>query len=644
MFNRKSQTFTSFTYDKDDPSSLGADAVLSILEDKHHNFWIGTWAGGLNLMNFHDSSISKQSVSFTRFQKNIKEPYSIGSDNIWKVFEDNEGRIWLATFESGIYQWMPSKFKDTDTGFRDYRAIKYTTSRNLVDFHSLSILDIEQDEAGLIWLGTIQGIIYFNPKDIPLYYEDLGSKGKEIHFENYRPSNTSSFDLPSDLIRDIYMGTNHTIWISTNIGVTTYLSKRKFSPTYPDFGKFVEPDVCSFEEKNDSIIWLGTRIGGLFEYNTHTGISERIENPSLNFGDYDLNKITTLYKEGQNLWIGNGYGISKMHIPSQRFTDYHLKNNKGEALKGTLVRSFYRDSTTGILWAGSQNGLIQIRGKKSKVYHPDPHDSVSIPDKIVMDILKDDEGNLWLATSGEGMCELNWNQKEKRYTFKNYRIDQSGLENISSIINSAVKFNNFFLIGTTNGILIFDPVSKTYFRNGELVPEIQGYVNSIVVDQANHLWISMDKGLLGFFPESKRLASFNIIDGLPGEAIEYRSSYMNDKGIIFLGGMEGFCSFPGHLFPTENTANKVYITDLQIYGESVKVGQEDPFLRKSILQKHISNTDAISLSYQHKAIGLEFAMLDYVQNVKNTYFYKLDGFDDEWRELKGRNSVIWSHL
>ena len=37
-------------------------------------------------------------------------------------------------------------------------------------------------------------------------------------------------------------------------------------------------------------------------------------------------------------------------------------------------------------------------------------------------------------------------------------------------------------------------------------------------------------------------------------------------------------------------------------------------------------------------------MLDYTHHSKNTYHYMLEGFDEDWQELKGQNSVIWSHL
>ncbi|MEM7513279.1 MAG: two-component regulator propeller domain-containing protein, partial [Bacteroidota bacterium] len=643
LFNRKNQTFTSFTHDKDDSTSLGADAVLSIVEDKNQNIWIGTWAGGLNLMNFHDVGNGKEAISFTRFQHDPNDPYSISSNNVWKVFEDNVGRIWLATFESGLNQWMPSRSNDPASGKLDYRAFKYKTSEQPADFHTLSIIDIEQDENDVIWLGTVQGIVYFNPGNVPLYYEDLSNLKEEISFKSYRPSNTSIFDLPSDLIKDIYMGSDHIIWVSTNVGVSTYLAEKKFSPIFPDFSAFGDPDISSFAEENDSILWLGTLIGGLFEYNLNSGKSTRIENPTLTIDNFDLNKITALYKEGPYLWIGNGYGVSRMHIPSRSFKNYRFKDQKGNTLPGTVVRCFFRDSND-ILWITTQNGLVQIDGKTQTVFKPDPSDSLAIPDNITMDVLEDFNGNLWAATSGEGMCEIKWNKEEERYTFKNYRIDLSGLTNISSIINCVIKLDPYFLIGTTNGLVLFDPESKTYFRNTELAPQIQGYINSLAMDQAGHLWISMDDGLLGFFPEDGRLASFDIIDGLPGDGIGYRSSFMNGSGKIYIGGLDGFTSFYGHTFPTENSSGNVIITDLKIYGESVKVGEDDDYLGRSILKNHISRTQELTLSHQHKAIGLEFAMLDYTHHSKNTYHYMLEGFDEDWQELKGQNSVIWSHL
>lgn len=644
LFNRQEQTFSSFTHDKDDPTSLGANAVLSIMEDNDQNIWVGTWEGGLHLMTYQDLEGPEKILRFKRFQHDIDDPHSISSNHIWKIFQDRDGRIWIATFDAGINYLAPTRAMDSVSGRPTYKAISYNTSPRPSDFYTLNFTDIAQDHEGTIWLGNVQGLVYFDPRHVPLYWEDMKNENVRPTFYEYHPNSAGIHDLPSDLVKDIFIGSGHIMWLSTNLGISTYLANKKFSPIYPDFPSFPEPEINSFAEENDSVVWIGSLMGGLFSYNLASGACERIVNPALTFKDIDLNRITALYKEGDDLWMGNGYGICKMDIPSRTFTNYYLRDKDNNLMTRSVVRNFFRDKEN-ILWVSTQSGLVKFEGDTPILFQPDPEDSLSLPDMFIMDALEDKNQNLWLATSGEGMCLVSWDDERGRYIFENYPIDLSGIPNVSSIINCISVLDDFFLIGTTNGSVLFDPVSRTYFRDEELVPDVKGYINALVVDKAQHLWFSMDDGLLCYFPEEQRLASFDIMDGLQGNAFRYRSSYLNEEGLIYLGGHRGFNRFYGHEIATQNTSSKVLITDIKIYGESVKVGEEDPNTGNIILSKHISDTESLSLSHRHKAISLSFAMLDYTYFQRNTYYYMLEGFDKSWQESKGqKNEVSWSQL
>jgi signal transduction histidine kinase len=97
---------------------------------------------------------------------------------------------------------------------------------------------------------------------------------------------------------------------------------------------------------------------------------------------------------------------------------------------------------------------------------------------------------------------------------------------------------------------------------------------------------------------------------------------------MYFGGMHGL----NYFHPAEITDNsykpKVYITDLMIFNESVPVGEWKN--NRTILDKTITETDEIVLSYKDGVFSLEFAALNYDLPEKNKYAYMMEGVDNEW--------------
>lgn len=75
--------------------------------------------------------------------------------------------------------------------------------------------------------------------------------------------------------------------------------------------------------------------------------------------------------------------------------------------------------------------------------------------------------------------------------------------------------------------------------------------------------------------------------------------------------MRGFSSF----YPDKLVGNKyiapVYLTDFQIFNKRVSVADKN-----SVLEKHISETKEITISYDQSVISFEFAALNYTMSEK----------------------------
>ena len=95
--------------------------------------------------------------------------------------------------------------------------------------------------------------------------------------------------------------------------------------------------------------------------------------------------------------------------------------------------------------------------------------------------------------------------------------------------------------------------------------------------------------------------------------------------------MNGFISFfPGDV-ETNLHGPDIVVTDFKIFNKSVGIGDEE------YLEKSITETREIRLSYQENVFSFEFSALDFTSPENNQYIYKMEGFDKNWIKTDAKN-------
>ena len=74
---------------------LSQNTITSILQDSQGFIWLGS-ENGLNRYDGHEV------VSYRRDQD---DPRSLAGDFIWKIDEDAQGDLWIATNGGGVARW-----------------------------------------------------------------------------------------------------------------------------------------------------------------------------------------------------------------------------------------------------------------------------------------------------------------------------------------------------------------------------------------------------------------------------------------------------------------------------------------------------------------------------------------------------------
>jgi ligand-binding sensor domain-containing protein len=124
-----------YTHHIGDPESLSSNSVTNIYIDRNKNVWLGTYAGGVNLLTERN---------FDTYRSNLASQNSLSNDNIASLGEDNQGNIWIGTDGGGLNKFNP-KTKNF-TRYQASPAIANTIGANVVT----SILI---DNKGTMWLG-----------------------------------------------------------------------------------------------------------------------------------------------------------------------------------------------------------------------------------------------------------------------------------------------------------------------------------------------------------------------------------------------------------------------------------------------------------------------------------------------------------
>lgn len=136
----------------------------------------------------------------------------------------------------------------------------------------------------------------------------------------------------------------------------------------------------------------------------------------------------------------------------------------------------------GFIWIGTWNGLNRYDGYHCEAFRPRYHDSTSISNREVVELLEDNMGNIWIGTSSGLNCLNPTTGQIKQFHFEN------------RIIALHEDRENMLWIGTWNGGLYrLNPETgqTDHFLSNE-------NISDILEDSRKNLWIATYYGLINF--------------------------------------------------------------------------------------------------------------------------------------------------
>jgi len=658
----ETQTFKRYLHQPDNPHSLSHDTVLSIYEDSQAIMWIGTDEGGLN-------QFDRQSGQFIRYQHDPKNPHSLSHNKVWRIYEDSQATLWV-----GTYQGL-NRFDRQTQQFRHYvhePNNPYSLSHN-------TVLSLYEDRQGVLWIGTEGGGLnrfdrqqgrfkhyQHDPQDetslsqnvVWAIYQDrggelwIGTHGglnrfnrQQQTFTRYLPDATNPYSLSHNAVWSIYEDNTEVLWISTLGGLNRFDRKgKKFKhyhrdPQQPQ-NSLSNNNVRAIYQDSRGILWIGTYGGGLNRFNRQTGQVIHYLNDPDDPTSLSHNNVRVIFEDSQKLlWVGTyGGGLNRFDVNTGQFYHYYQQSDNPKTLSDNNIKTIYED-TQGNLWigtfAGGLNRFHPAEERFSRYLH-DPDDPYSISSNDVQVIYEDSHGSLWIGTH-DG---LNRFDRSRELFFRYFHEPQSRktLSN-NSILSIYETEAGILWLGSYSGLNRLDTLTETFSYYTEADGLANEVIYGILEDDQGFLWLSTNKGLSKFNPKTETFRNYDMSDGLQSDEFNLGAYFKNINGELFFGGINGFNVFNPGQVKDNPYIPPVFITDFQIFNQSVAVGPQ------SILKRHINVTQDITLSYQHSVFSFEFAALDYTHPERNQYAYQLVGFDKTWNDVDSqRRFVTYTNL
>ncbi len=186
--------------------------------------------------------------------------------------------------------------------------------------------------------------------------------------------------------------------------------------------------------------------------------------------------------------------------------------------------------------------------------------SQGLSNSFVYDIVEDNNGFVWIATS-------NGLNRYDGYAIKKFQNDPTDSNSISfNKITSILPVNEGLWLGTRGGGLIFynnetDIFSKIEAEDSLIQNRIQG-IFDLEIDKQGDIWLATGRGIIKYHPKTNKFIEFNYI--MNGEVSN--TSLFNFQKILITKGQDVYAASNGAgLFELDKKANHFIRYTEEIY-------------------------------------------------------------------------------
>lgn len=673
-YNPETKKFTHFRRNPKDPASLSGDTILVVTTDRSGNIWLGTTraldqfdpkTGKFKhfiideLLNFKGNDFETPGISaiyvdrknnvwigwgnpysgkaegigglarldqengkFISYKHKATDPNSLANNNVSCIFEDRKNQLWVGSKGNGLQILDRTTGKFTSFSYNPGHLEKLSRPPFLgspSDYTSF----VAEDSKGRLWIGSSSGgINMFDPKLNRTNHFGLVSNDKKGQF-----SNDTLTGFKDSTAIGAFTSKEGLLWIvSGNKGIYNL----DFSKTTVPYVPLNASASAFYFEEEKKVLWIKSD-SGIIRKNLLNNGQKLFRPDSKNPGNpINLDFFDLKGDDDGNIWIAShNHGLWKFNLQSEHFTNVrHDKNNPGSLVHDTTHVLFF--DRQHYLWIGTHKGLSRMDTKTGICtnYIHNPKDTSGLGIYHINGLAQDKNDQIWIGTDMD-----IYSLDVKTGKFRRFE-NKSG-----QVINLCVDHKG--MVWATFGTELFWlDKQKNIFKKFSTLSFPGGFteVSGIVEDASGNIWLSTNKTLVKISKERDVVKIFGAAQGVQPTSNVWLRNYRTMDGRLFLGGSKGFHSFKPEELIDERVAPLLNFSSFTIGNEEILPGEE------SVLAEPIWKANHLKISYLQNTISFEFGAIDLRGQGDIKYLYKLENYDNEWRDIGGETKATFFNL
>ncbi len=588
-------------------------SVSTIYEDKKGDLWIG-WVAPANVKKDTIGGLArldKKSGKFITYKNQPGNPGSLVNNGVFTIYEDSKNNLWVGTVDNGLQILDRATGKFSNYLFDAANPQKLSAPPSGLNPNPFLSFFIE-DEKGRYWIGSSNGgINMYDPVlQKTIHYGLVG--GDQLN--RYAKDTLSGF-TDSSSVR-AFKSKDGLLWIvSSNKGIYNI----SFSKTTVPYTPLNARANAFYMEEGKQVLWIQSD-SGIIKKDMLTSQQKLFKFDPRNPKSISGGDVMNMLGDGRgNIWLASHTsGVSKFNIQTELVTHYRHDAQNPVSLVHDSTHVMFLDRQQN-LWIGTHTGLsrMDINTGKCTNYVHNPKDSSSIVRGHINSIAQDKNDRIWIGTD-EDICVLN----SPSGKFRRYVIGSGQVLNICADATGRIW-------ATCGGILLFLDQTKDRFKKftTEIYPEGFENIMGMVEDQQGNLWLSSKKSIIKINKERDVATLFGSAQGVQTEVEFWMRNYSAKDGRLFLCGNKGYYSFKPDELEDDRKPPLLNFTRFKIGNQEITAGEG------SVLKDPIWLTNSIRLNYRQNTISFEFVGVDFQGQGDIKYLYKLENYDDEWRDV-----------
>ena len=562
-------TFVNYIMLPGDFTNLTHNRMLSLDEDVRGYLWLRTY-------DYRLYRFDPEAERFVAIPDEL-EGFSGANLKVTCFHSDRQGNAWIAVPGAGFYCISPDlEVRRIPSGITssigtDIRHI-YEASDGTVYVAS---------ELGLAAVGDGDPVLVSRVRSVESFCEFGGrlyfAGPDEIVVIDREKGLLPRIDLDTDSTGELTAmtvtgsGENRSLYLGFRSGTVARLDTLSMQLTARryDMGRvrYLFPD-------SGGLLWIATDRTGIFSYNPEKDRFRRYEHPR-NVMSYYADSLARVVEHGGTTWIKmNNYGFGWYDRENDMVVPLNNVKSQPDCRFMNGVACFEVDRS-GVLWMSTaQRGLerVTVISPKVDVIVPPARSDDSLAASEVRAIMRDSDGNVWVATKSRELFIYSSDMTDCRRVPGDFGVIYTIFEDESGCIWLGTKGDGLVRLvpeGNRFGITRYrhSPARSSSLSSND--------VYSIEQDSDGKIWVGTFGGGLSMLRNPDEDEFLNMYNSFPGYPVEYgdRVRYLHcmDDGRMLVATVGGLLWFD----PAENPETTVFHSTRKIPGDIHSIGNND---------------------------------------------------------------------